>query len=315
MPAFPVYNLETGEAHEAFKRRPLTSHEGLHPFFEKVEDDNERKDREDAKQFGECSVVSTLHMFKRALQIFTMGLFDKAPLDRNACILAGGAVSACLQPWPPHIVKIYKEELKLRSLFERDLGLPPEIGHRIESYAQIVHDKKLQLDLALFQFFGISGVSPYAHSDLDLFFICPSGSTDVSNALDLFPKVHSQIVKNRAEKGLEMTKRFITDRGPSPLYRHWVCDEVSDKDFDWFYDTSLQMKMEEERIKAGTWKDGDGISYEELGKYKEEQLKNHNPDEDNVDKEGWSKTMEELVGYRFKLLWTVRTPNSVTITG
>ncbi|KAJ3386052.1 hypothetical protein HDU84_001820 [Entophlyctis sp. JEL0112] len=291
MPAFPVFDSETGIARPAFKRRNLNKMEALHPFLPRTESRNEKYfyfTTATDVPVGAPSVVFTLEMFKRSFNVFTAGLLNKVPLGRNAAVVAGGAVAACLHPWPQSILKLYAAE-KFMERFQARLfsRFPPEILLMIESYAQVVGALATKTDVALFDHL-CGPASPYAKSDVDIFFVCPNGSTSVDVALDHFPKVHSAVVKNRSE-ATPLIRNFISDKDLSEG-KHWISNlRYGFLQDDWF----VIVKNEVEHVPR-------------LQPSSETYTRNTS---------GWNSKLEEKLAARLKLLWTVRTTNSVTITG
>ncbi|KAJ3053669.1 hypothetical protein HDU99_007933, partial [Rhizoclosmatium hyalinum] len=190
-------------------------------------------------------------------------------------VVAGGAVAACLHPWPRPLRELYSRE----ALYRRVLGsilnrLPPEIVDLIEFYAGFVRRVSDALDRALFTHLCGSN-SPYAGSDVDVVFVCAKGDTTVDKALDHLPKVYY---------------------GSNP-------------DYDWF----IEAKAEIEARKA---EEAGVIGYKSfLDKFRESEPKQGYPTRLPTNERGWTFVLEEAVKARLQLLWTVRTTNSITITG
>ncbi|ORY45858.1 NAD(P)-binding protein [Rhizoclosmatium globosum] len=254
---------------------------------------------------GECSVVHTLDMFKRGFHVFTMGLLDRVPLASDKAVVAGGAVAACLHPWPRPLRELYDREVLYRRVLDSILNrLPPEIVDLIEFYAGFVRRVSDALDRALFTHLCGSN-SPYAGSDVDVFFVCAKGDTTVDKALDHLPKVYYGVLENRTKANVA---KYIDKR---KYKRHWIFTEPdeSDPDYDWF----IEVKAEIEARKA---EEAGVIGYKSfLDKFRESEPKQGYPTRLPTDERGWTFVLEEAVKARLQLLWTVRTTNSITITG
>ncbi|KAJ3112951.1 hypothetical protein HK100_002148 [Physocladia obscura] len=311
MPAFSVFD-ETGNAKPFFVRRNLTSEEALHPILKSVEyTQKSRINRMPLPSvpskfssttdvpIGTTSVIHSLDMFRRAFSVFTTNLLSKVPLGRSKAIVAGGAVSACLLPWPQPIVELYTHEKRMHEILLKLLWkLPLEIANIVITYSRILQSCTNRTDSALFEHL-CGDLSPYSGSDIDVFFVCPFGATDVDAAMDLFPAVHSLIVKNRAAAA-PLVRRFITKK-KTP--NHWIFRDIDETDpnYDWF----IQTKAEIEKIEA------EDEEYETILERFDEGKGNF----DERDENGWNDLVQEGLAARLKLLWTVRTTNSVTITG
>ncbi|KAI9330773.1 hypothetical protein BDR26DRAFT_871224 [Obelidium mucronatum] len=312
MPGIPVFDAETGFAKAAFKRRDLDAQESLHPILHRVDYTNKPrwgkgKEIPPTAQFGhvtdaplgEPSVVESLDMFKRGFNVFTMGLLNHVPLDRHKAIVAGGAVSACLHPWPLKLRRLYQLEKLMRRVLERVFAsLPVEVVDMIEEQAGFVRKYMDRLDRALFDHL-CGPLSPYSGSDIDVFFVCPKGSTDVSVALDHFPKVHGGVVANRAKADVE---KYISK---AEYKSHWIFNDVDydDPESDWF----IGVQAEIEKDKSEAEGHGDFKSFIDL--FNEKGV------EEKPDARGWNSVVKEGVASRLRLLWTVRTTNSVTVAG
>ncbi|KAJ3019939.1 UNVERIFIED_CONTAM: hypothetical protein HDU68_010429 [Siphonaria sp. JEL0065] len=314
LPGFAVFDEETGLAKPAFKRRDLDPQESLHPILHRVDYSKKVKwgkpsDIPPTAQFGfttdvavgECSVVESLDMFKRGFNVFTTGLLNnQVPLGSDKAIVAGGAVSACLHPWPLKLKRLYLlEKLMRRVLGCLFVSLPIELVDMIEEYAGFVKKYTDLLDQALF--LHLCGpTSPYSGSDIDIFFVCPKGSTDVAVALDHFPKVHGAVVQNRAKADVE---KYISKQ---EYPRHWIFGEVEydDPESDWF----IGVRAEIEQAKAEADGHSDFKSFIDL--YNERKDGGEKPNA-----RGWNDVVKEGVACRLGLLWTVRTTNSVTVAG
>ncbi|KAI9350067.1 hypothetical protein DFJ73DRAFT_833009 [Zopfochytrium polystomum] len=228
-------------------------------------------------------------MFQRAFRIFTSGLLEKVGLARDKAVVAGGAVAACLHPWPSDILALWEEEVASTALIRSGLGklLPPEIALAIDRSAEWTAAKKLELDRKLFEHL-CGKTSAYSSSDIDIFFVCPTGSVDVNSACQTLPMVHKSILRNREAVDLRRILNKNDHKG------HWVFTELNDWG-DWF------------RVKVYGSKTPEGLRGKSSREYEREREK--------TDDDGWSPVMEESMRSRFKLLWTVRTTNSITVTG
>ncbi|KAI8850727.1 hypothetical protein BC829DRAFT_488615 [Chytridium lagenaria] len=279
MPAFTVYDeANDGQARPGFLRRSLDSQELRHPVLHSASS----KDADEKKLWHEQSdppkmspsVVPNLRMFKRAFKVFTCGLLENVDLGRDKAIIAGGAVSACLTPWPKHLYDLL-----------------------IDTFGRVVKTREERLDVALMNFFSVEEC-PYMGSDIDVFFICPSGSTDVDQAAQHLPKIHSQVLQNR-----EKVDFSFVSLEKDPLSKaHWICD-LKETSFykdaeaaeDYFWMANQESK---------------GLSYDHFM----EHGYGHDGDM-TMDEKRWSPALKSAVASRFKYLWTVRTRNSVTICG
>ncbi|KAJ3213857.1 hypothetical protein HDU67_002358, partial [Dinochytrium kinnereticum] len=304
MPAFSIFDSHNNNsARSGFLHRPLDAKEAMHPILNALSSPNVEDEIKGSKTsrispsklwheltdtgLMSTSVVPNLAMFKRAFQVFTCGLLDKVDLGKDRAIVAGGAVSACLMPWPKDLYDLWQQECVCRDILERRIGLPYEIAKLIERYSAEIRRREQRLDIALMKHFSTEEC-PYMGSDIDVFFICPPGSVDVAYAATNLPKLHSQIVKNRQEIDLS-----VYPLRSCPIWKkHWL--------------SSLQYELGDAK--------GDPTSdyYWMLLHGDEEEY----PDSDLVmDQKGWSPAMKLAVKSRLKYLWTVRTTNSITICG
>ncbi|KAJ3105632.1 hypothetical protein HDU97_007839 [Phlyctochytrium planicorne] len=293
MPAFTVYDEGSGKARPGFLRRDLVSNESLHPILNRI-DEKEAWHQKASASNGSASVVPTLAMFKRAFKVFTCGLIDNVDLARDKAVVAGGAVSACLSPWPAEIADLYQQEQECRTLLLQKLKVPTEIAHHIESFSGEIKRREMMTDLALMNHFA-SPDCPYMGSDIDIFFVCPPGSMDVSAAAKHLPVLHSQILKSRAAIDLS---QFDVKSEHSLFKKHWIRSLPGpEDDFLW-------------RVAQSNAKGIDDI-WEVL----DQAAENPDANEEEEDDMGWTPYMKSSVAARFKYLWTVRTTNSVTICG
>ncbi|KAJ3277760.1 hypothetical protein HK104_003003, partial [Borealophlyctis nickersoniae] len=290
-PAFPVYT-ETGRADPLFRRRHLTPHEALHPVAYPPTDDTSYARQTDVP-IGHCSVAGTLEQFRRAFDVFTCGILNNVDLHRQRAIVTGGAVTACLMPWPAHIRALYMEERKARWTIERALGFPVEIGMEIARYVDIIKTTKKATDTALLRW--LSGAnSAYATSDVDIFFIVPPGSTDVGDAPDRFVATCNQIIANRAS----MDVSSMLDVNTLPAHWAFATAQMDDVDEeDWFINAHLC---------ADGGKDLP-YGFEEDVEYPEGFW--------DVGKDGWSDARRTGTQGRLRFSPVLRTNNSVTVTG
>ncbi|KAJ3080074.1 hypothetical protein HDU99_009343, partial [Rhizoclosmatium hyalinum] len=223
-------------------------------------------------------------------------------------VVAGGAVAACLHPWPRPLRELYDREVLYRRVLGSILNrLPPEIVDLIEFYAGFVRRVSDVLDRALFTHLCGSN-SPYAGSDVDVFFVCGKGDTTVDKALDHLPKVYHGVLENRTKANVA---KYIDKR---KYKRHWIFTEPdeSDPDYDWF----IGVKAEIDARKA---EEAGVIGFKSfIDKFHESDLrqpKDRFTTRVPTDERGWNSILQEAVKARLQLLWTVRTTNSITITG
>ncbi|KAJ3236084.1 hypothetical protein HDU81_011201 [Chytriomyces hyalinus] len=313
LPSFSVFDEVTGEAKSVFKRRNLDLQESAHPFLQSLEyerDSGSEKDdlipdSEKGKSFGaktdvpigQVSVVATKAMFDRALNVFTLGLLKNVPLARDKAIVAGGAICACLHPWPAHILEKYRLEQRMETfLYDSVLAaFPKEIAVMIEGYAGFIAKWADAVDVELFQHL-CGQASPYSGSDVDVFFVCPQGATGVDDALNHLPVTYRAILRNRMKAPV---RKYINLK-----QRHWIREiDETDPEYDWFIDADDEVEKENAETQGSKH-----VPFSE--RY------NNLPESDKIpDKRGWTLVHERGVEARMRLLWTVRTTNSITIAG
>ncbi|TPX65248.1 hypothetical protein CcCBS67573_g08183 [Chytriomyces confervae] len=313
LPSFSVFDEVTGEAKSVFKRRHLDLNESMHPFLPSVEYERDSASKKDDltsdsdadKSFGattnvpigHVSVVSTKAMFDRALNVFTLGLLKNVPLARDKAIVAGGAICACLHPWPAHILKKYRLEARMETFLYGSVlaAFPKEIAVMIERYAGFIAKWADAVDVELFHHL-CGQASPYSGSDIDVFFVCPQGATNVTAAVNHLPAMHQAILKNRAAAPV---RKYIDLNQP-----HWIRHiDGMDPEYDWFIDADNEV----EKVNA----EKQGREFKPFS----ERYENLPASDKKPDKRGWTLVHERAVEARLRLLWTVRTTNSVTIAG
>ncbi|KAI9365538.1 hypothetical protein DFJ73DRAFT_271468 [Zopfochytrium polystomum] len=162
--------------------------------------------------------------------------------------------------------------------------LPPEIVQAVDRLAAWTDSQTVELDRALFEHLCRSE-SPYGSSDIDVFFVCPEGAMDVSAACRTLPKVQAAVVRNR--QAVDVRKFLDSEEHEN----HWVFSDL-DHRYDWFTETISGERRYSSRY---SWHGGSP--------------------EYQRDERGWSPIMLERLRARLRLLWTVRTTNSVTVTG
>ncbi|KAJ3409266.1 hypothetical protein HDU80_002133 [Chytriomyces hyalinus] len=313
LPSFSVFDEVTGEAKSVFKRRHLDLNESMHPFLPSVEYERDSASKKDDltsdsdadKSFGattnvpigHVSVVSTKAMFDRALNVFTLGLLKNVPLARDKAIVAGGAICACLHPWPAHILKKYRLEARMETFLYGSVlaAFPKEIAVMIERYAGFIAKWADAVDVELFHHL-CGQASPYSGSDIDVFFVCPQGATNVTAAVNHLPAMHQAILKNRAAAPV---RKYIDLNQP-----HWIRHiDGMDPEYDWFIDADNEV----EKVNA----EKQGREFKPFS----ERYQNLPASDKKPDKRGWTLVHERAVEARLRLLWTVRTTNSITIAG
>ena len=97
---------------------------------------------------GRCSITTNIAKFRRGFDVFTMGLFRNVDLDKSKAVIAGGAVTACLLPWPTDAEHLwdYEQALKteLQNLFAAK-RLPAEIANMIMEEARVIYAAELEV--------------------------------------------------------------------------------------------------------------------------------------------------------------------------
>ncbi|KAJ3290153.1 hypothetical protein HK104_006971 [Borealophlyctis nickersoniae] len=258
-----------------------------------------------------------------------MGVFRGTPLHRSRAIVTGGAVTACLMPWPKHIRQLYIEERLMAWIIESALGFPVEIGRQISSYVDNIQKAKRATDEALFDWL-CSDSSVYGSSDIDVFFIAPLNATTVDDALDALPEMHRQISLHRSKANV---RRYAhKDSNPG-----WVFDE------NWYHEVKqnyyglytprrrrrtaeASTDDEDDRENGGERDDGNDEFlqdedydwfYRTWGTIQGKDWKGHfrRKGFHKFAKDGWTNYMEEAVAGRMALLPSIRTTNSVTMCG
>ncbi|KAI8834707.1 hypothetical protein BC829DRAFT_422193 [Chytridium lagenaria] len=226
MPVFSVYDMEKdGNVRPGFSRRPLDDTESKHPLLKAASSKEVNKGtlwHEDLDvKMMEPSVVPNLAMFKRAFKVFTCGLLENVELGHGRAFVAGGAVTACLTPWPQKLLDLWKQEVICRTVLESILGLPVEISKVIEEFSGEMRRREMRVDLELMKMFWREEC-PFMGSDVDVFFVCPRRATDVEDAAEHLPKVHEQVLKNRERLDFSQIPT-----GPDGIWKsHWMFQKL-----------------------------------------------------------------------------------------
>ncbi|KAJ3040938.1 hypothetical protein HDV00_010149 [Rhizophlyctis rosea] len=308
-PAFPIYN-PTGAADPRFRYRSLTKEERLHPIYtipatpSSPSSDSEFDEFESADHPvtetvplpGTVSVVPTISQFRRALNIFTMGTIPSESLKKHKAIVTGGAITACLRPWPPHVQGPYVIEQVIRKILYTLGNLPPEIIEVIESFTGAIKTRVLRTDRAIFKWLH-QPPSGFASSDIDIFCLA---SRSPDEAVRNIPALHREIVQARKKVDLE---RFVGEHGKGDSWigdMAWmngrgegvVEEALDDFHVGWWRETHLGVK---------DMKDTEQLVEELKGKFD--------------DGEGWSDVLKWAVRGRVGILPTIRTANSVSVMG
>ncbi|KAJ3397217.1 hypothetical protein HDU92_000097 [Lobulomyces angularis] len=166
LPATPVFDIKTDLVSPIFKSRALDEKESLHGRV--------RLELKKPTLLGTPSIVQSLSMFKRGLEIFSMDQLKGLPLGKESALLVGGSVTACLRPWPKHIIDLYREEEKWKKIFMY-FPVPIDVALHICNYSIQYQEARRKTDQALFRLFHINP-SPYSSSDLDLLFLSKNSS-------------------------------------------------------------------------------------------------------------------------------------------
>ncbi|KAJ3040943.1 hypothetical protein HDV00_010154 [Rhizophlyctis rosea] len=181
------------------------------------------------------SVVPKLDQFRRALDIVTMGVLSNVSLKDHKAIIAGGAVTTCLMPWPQTIQSLYNLETAAIKTVYAIGNLPPELILIIDSYAGVLEPKKRRTDLALFKWLHCPN-SPFLSSDIDIFFLTSPTATTVAEPVKNIPKMHQHLLSARLEVDLEP---FLSRL---------------DKSDSWIGDIMDMQAQDEQAVEAG-WND------------------------------------------------------------
>ncbi|KAJ3036708.1 hypothetical protein HK097_003768 [Rhizophlyctis rosea] len=302
LPSFPIYDSKTGRASPLFRRRNLSEHEKLHPIF------STSPDTTDDVPIGSCSIAGTLTQFKRAFKVFTMNLLSNTSLHRSRAIVTGGSITACLLPWPQNIREAFMEETRVKWLFDRGLGLPVEIGLQIAEHSQLVKEAVNRTDTLLFEWLH-GETSEWQSSDIDIFFVVdPKEDVQTSD---------EALVKDAAERLVDMHKTICTNRTNAQPLVESLLDKRSHKwyngfdkyvldDSEDFFGCTHHLVEKLNKTPDEVWRDYDWVEDSET-----HQAANYfDPNE-----RGWSEARRQGLKGRLRFAATVRTNNSITVTG
>ncbi|KAJ3085829.1 hypothetical protein HK102_013796, partial [Quaeritorhiza haematococci] len=334
LPAFLAFDPTTGLPDTRFVHRELDSLEKMHPTMNSPDGTektfpiknlaNGRAAHLSGRVQRDCSIISSLEKFKRAFDIFTCGLLHNIPLGRETAVVTGGAVTACLMPWPEHIEKAWEEEQNFKWTARRAIvekcRLPSEIASHILSYAglEVLEHKDFndqtdtsllgnlpKVNDALFEHFHGNG-SPWMSSDIDVFFV--SKTSDVTASTRLLAQMQQTLVKNRANPPFDLSSFEMIRNATVRMNRwrshptHWTREYPPSPDEDdiidyWWWEAE-QLSMEE-------YKRDNGVDPEKLKTW----------ERDDGTQDGWTRFQRDSIMANLKYAPTVRTANSITVCG
>ncbi|KAJ3025701.1 hypothetical protein HDV00_012539, partial [Rhizophlyctis rosea] len=235
-----------------------------------------------------------------------MGLLSNVDLHRSRAIVTGGAITACLLPWPHEAREAYMEEYRVRWLIERGLGLPVEIGLQIAEHCDIIQAAVQKTDSILFNWLH-GEKSHFQGSDVDIFFVvdpstCSSSDEEgISLAADRLVAMHKIICNNRTNSPPEVEKYLDNTTYPRYFgFRKWELDSPED-----FFACTMTAIDKTGRDADDIWNDGDFLEDED----------NVPPNAYDLDERGWSIARRNGLRGRLRFSATIRTNNSVTVTG
>ncbi|KAJ3040942.1 hypothetical protein HDV00_010153 [Rhizophlyctis rosea] len=300
-PAILVYNLQTGNADPRFQCRHLTDKECLHPRYTTPPGAPSL----DMTNIGGVSVVPTLAQFRRALKVFSIDVLSKAPLKDLMAVVAGGAITTCLMPWPRNIQDHYHLEIAAHKVIYKLGNLPIEITQHIESYTRILEAYTHTTDRALFRWLH-SKKSPFTSSDIDIFFLTSATASNVAEPIQNLPKMHQHIIQARNQMDVKLMR---PDRDTDRTWAgnmQWMGVRTQEVlDMGWG-DTYLQAWLATH----------EGLDAAQIDERKRQLASTFEAERNGVRRPSkWSDMFKWAIKGRIAALPTIRTSNSVSVVG